>query len=86
MPVTSLEAKSDATWRLCLPTRHQFTLAFMKQVQGSDEEDSENGLQICERELEIHLPVLANITLGAGFGVCLISCSIKIIQLHIFYD
>eukprot|EP00108_Taenia_solium_P003794 TsM_000254400 transcript=TsM_000254400 gene=TsM_000254400 len=63
VPVTSLEAKSDATWRLCLPTGHQFTLAFMKHVQGSDEEDSENRLQICERELEIHLPVLANITL-----------------------
>ncbi|KAL5108600.1 Anaphase-promoting complex subunit 1 [Taenia crassiceps] len=63
VPVTSLETKSDATWRLCLPIGHQFTLAFMTRVQESDEEDSENRLQVCERELEIHLPVLANITL-----------------------
>lgn len=63
VPVTSLEAKSDASWRLCLPTGHQFTLAFMKEVRRNDEEDCQNSVQVCEREMAIHLPVLASVTL-----------------------
>ncbi|VDM16879.1 unnamed protein product [Hydatigera taeniaeformis] len=63
VPVTSLGTKSDSTWRLCLPTGHQFTLAFMKQVQESNEEGCKIRFQVFERGLEIHLPLLANITL-----------------------
>ncbi|VDO04499.1 unnamed protein product [Rodentolepis nana] len=51
--------KSESTWRLCLPVGNQFTLALMKKpLDGGDVGD-----EVCQRELQIHLPPLANVTI-----------------------
>ena len=67
--MNSFEAKLDATWRLCLPIRNQFTLAFMRPIIGDSEEDNEIEGQVCERLIEVHLPTLAKITIGELFSV-----------------
>ncbi|VDD75357.1 unnamed protein product [Mesocestoides corti] len=66
VPVASCEAKSFATWRLCLPAGRQFTLAFMRRPNVDFEDVSaapESQTPVCERELQIQLPVLASNTL-----------------------
>nr|CDS30613.1 anaphase promoting complex subunit 1 [Hymenolepis microstoma] len=56
---TSQGDKSELTWRLCLPVGDQFTLALMKKpLEGGDVGD-----EVCQRELQIHLPSLANVTI-----------------------
>ncbi|KAM7533602.1 hypothetical protein Aperf_G00000127576 [Anoplocephala perfoliata] len=54
--VTPHGGKTESKWRLCLPVDNQFTLALVQNAQGC-------GDEVYKRELQIHLPVLASVTI-----------------------
>ncbi|KAM3176168.1 hypothetical protein ACTXT7_007040 [Hymenolepis weldensis] len=55
---SSQGVKSESTWRLCLPVGNHFTLALMQKPQ-----EEGGGDEVCQRELQIHLPPLASVTI-----------------------
>lgn len=57
LSVTPHGGKTESKWRLCLPVGNQFTLALVQNAQGDADE-------VCKRELQIHLPMLASVTIG----------------------